>query len=94
LARGYFQQDEATAYTARETLRYLQEFFDDRLICRELWRARTPDLTPLDYYLFSHVKNTAFKALVHTIDDFKIKIGEEYERVCIEAQGFYFQHLF
>jgi hypothetical protein len=81
LARGYFQQDGATPHTARETLRYLQQFLDDRLICRDIWRARTPDLTPLDYYLFPHLKNTVFKAPVHTIDDLKIRNREEYERV-------------
>jgi glycerol-3-phosphate O-acyltransferase len=54
LAQGYFQQDGATA---RETLRYLRQFFDDRLINRDLW----PALTPLDYYLLPHFKNTIFK---------------------------------
>jgi hypothetical protein len=73
LAQGYFQQDGATA---RETLRYLRQFFDDRLINRDLWTA----LTPLDYCLF-HLKNTIFNEAVHTIDDLKIRIKEECERV-------------
>jgi hypothetical protein len=75
LAQGYFQQDEPRT-TARETLRYLRQFFDDRLINRDLWTA----LTPLDYCLF-HLKNTIFNEAVHTIDDLKIRIKEECERV-------------
>jgi hypothetical protein len=67
----YFHQDGATAHTARETLRYLRQFFDD--------------LTPLDYYLFSHLKNTIFKEPVHTIDDMKIRIREKLERVTLET---------
>jgi hypothetical protein len=85
LTHGYFQQDGATAHTARETLRYLRQFFGDRLISRDLWPARSPDLTPLDYYLFPHLKNTIFKEPVHTIDDLKIRIREECERVTPET---------
>jgi hypothetical protein len=59
LAHGYIQQDGATAHTTRKTLRYLRQFFDDRLINRDLW----PALTPLDYYLLLHLKNTIFKDL-------------------------------
>jgi hypothetical protein len=73
-AQGYFQQDGATP---RETLRYLRQFFDDRLISRNLW----PALTPLDYHLFPHLKNTIFKEVVHTIDDLKSRVKEDCERV-------------
>jgi hypothetical protein len=104
LAQGYFQQDGATA---RETLRYLRQFFDDRLIKRDLW----PVLTPLDNYLFPYLKNTIFKEAVHRIDDLKSRIKEKCERVtpytlvrvfenmkrrlpmCTEGQGCHFQHL-
>ncbi|KAJ3623382.1 hypothetical protein MTP99_019612 [Tenebrio molitor] len=70
LAQGYFQQDEATA---RETLRYLQQFFDDRLLInRDLW----PALTLFDFYLFPNLKSTIFKEPAHTIDDLKSRIKE------------------
>jgi hypothetical protein len=82
-------------------------FFDDRLINRELWSA----ITPLDYYLFPDFKNTIFKKPIHRIDDLKSRIKEECERVTpytlvyvfenmkrrltmfIEAQSYHFQHL-
>ena len=32
LESGYFQQDGATAHTTRENLRYLEEFYGDRII--------------------------------------------------------------
>jgi hypothetical protein len=70
LAQGCFQQDGGTS---GETLRYLRQFFDDSLINRDVW----PALTPLDYYLFPHLKNTIFKQPVHTIDDLKSRIKEE-----------------
>jgi hypothetical protein len=60
LNHGYFQQDGATAHTTRETLRYLRQFVDDRLISRDLWAARSPALTPLDY-LVSPLKKHHFQ---------------------------------
>ncbi|CAH1380563.1 unnamed protein product, partial [Tenebrio molitor] len=48
--------------------------FAGRLINRDLWPARTTDLTPLDYLLFLHLKNTVFKEPLHTSDDLIIKI--------------------
>lgn len=60
--QGYFQQDEVTAHTANATLKYLQEFYDDRLITRGLLSPRSPDLTPLDFYLWGHVKKRVQKA--------------------------------
>jgi hypothetical protein len=70
LAQGYLQQDGGTS---GKTLRYLRQFFDDSLINRDVW----PALTPLDYYLFPHLKNTIFKEPVHTIDYLKIRIKED-----------------
>jgi hypothetical protein len=49
---GYFQQDGATAHTSNETLELIREYYDDRIISRDRWPPRSPDLTPLDYYLF------------------------------------------
>jgi hypothetical protein len=79
LAHGYFQQDGSTVHTTWETLGYLRHF-EDRLISRDLWPARSPDLMPLDYYLFPYLKNTVFEEPVHTIDDLKIRIKEKCER--------------
>jgi hypothetical protein len=68
LAQGYFQYDGAmTLYT----------LFEDRLINLDF----RPALTPLDYYLFPHLKNTIFKEPVRTIDDLKSRIKEQCERV-------------
>lgn len=36
---GYFQQGEATEHTATETIKYVQEFYGERLISRGLWYA-------------------------------------------------------
>jgi hypothetical protein len=42
---GYFQQDNATAYTANATMVAIREAFEDRIISRGLWPPRSPDLS-------------------------------------------------
>jgi hypothetical protein len=41
---GYFVQDGATAHTATYSINVLNEVFENRLISRGLWPARSPDL--------------------------------------------------
>ena len=43
----WFQQDGATAHTARDTMQLLREHFPERLISLR----RDPDLTPCDFFL-------------------------------------------
>jgi hypothetical protein len=74
---GYFQHDGATAHTARETLNYLQEFYDDRIISRNLhpaWPPRSPDLTPLDFSIFGYLKNSVFRRPLHNLNELREEI--------------------
>lgn len=71
LQTGYFQHDNASAHTARVTREYIQQFYDDRIIGYGRWPARSPDLTPLDFFLFGHLKNHVFRNRLHTLDELK-----------------------
>lgn len=54
LEHYWFQQDGATAHTARITIDLLQRSFPNRLISKNGnidWPARSPDLTPPDFFL-------------------------------------------
>jgi hypothetical protein len=44
-------QDGATAHTANYSINVLKEVFENRLISRGLWPARSPDLSRFDFYL-------------------------------------------
>lgn len=49
----WFQQDGATAHTARDSMDLLRQHFPDRLISLRgnlPWPARSPDLTPCDFF--------------------------------------------
>ena len=38
------------------------------------WPSRTPDLSPLDFFLWGHVKDIVFRARPTDTEDLKIKI--------------------
>ena len=74
----WIQQDGATCHTAEPTLDVLRSVFEDRIISRRadgVWPPRSCDLTSLDYYLWSTVKDKCYadkaigKIQLHTIDN-------------------------
>lgn len=60
----WFQQDGCPAHNSREVQIFLSETFGERLISNSgpvRWPARSPDITPLDFYLWGHVKNEIYE---------------------------------
>lgn len=57
------------------TLQQKQEFCD-RLVTGDLWPVRRLDLTPLDFYLFGHIKNYVFENHFNTLDDLDAAIQQ------------------
>jgi hypothetical protein len=83
-ALGYFQQDGATAHSTRTTITMLGKFFDNRLICRNtenIWPPRSCDLTPADFFLWPHLKNSIFQTPVHNLQDFRLTITEKINEI-------------
>ena len=57
----------------------LRPFFEDRIISRRadvVWKPRSCDLTPLDYYLWDTVKDNCYADKPETIDALKDNIRE------------------
>lgn len=64
VANVFFQQDGAPSHNAGIITQYLNaQFGDNWLGNREPvhWPARSPDLTPLDFYVWGRVKDLTFK---------------------------------
>ena len=75
----WFQQDDATCHTAEATLNVLRPVFKDRIISRRadvVWPPRSCHLTPLDYYLWSALKDKRYADKPETIDALKNNIHE------------------
>ena len=81
---AWFQQDGATPHTSRVALAWLQERFGERLISRKLpneWSPHSPDLNPLDYFLWVFLKDRVYGNKPQTIQELKLSIEKEVQRI-------------
>lgn len=75
-----FQQDGAPAHYYFAVRRYLDEEYPGRWIGRRgpvEWPARSPDLTPLDFFLWGYLKSKVYSTAPDSIDVLKQRIVEE-----------------
>ena len=80
----WFQQDGAPAHYARQVREYLDDVFPNRWIGRRgflEWPARSPDLTPLDFFLWGYLKNKVYKTKPQDLDDLKERITREIREI-------------
>ena len=57
--------------------RFLDQTFPDRWMGRDgpmLWPPRSPDLTPLDFFLWGYVKDIVYRTPVPNIDELIMRI--------------------
>lgn len=76
-ANMWFQQDGHPAHTAKLTRELLNKKFGNRWIGlhgpRE-WPPRSPDLTPLDFFLWGHIKQQVYATRPVSVEDLKDRI--------------------
>lgn len=87
-SRGmYYQHDGCSAHYAsvvREYLDNLDNEFSDRWIGRGgpvPWPPRSPDLTPLDFFLWSEIKRLVYTREYESRDDLRIAIVDAFDTV-------------
>ena len=69
-----FQQNGATSHTARVTIKLLKGKFGERVISTNgpvEWPPRSCDLTPLDFFLWDHIKSLVYANKPATLDNLK-----------------------
>ena len=79
----YFQQDGAPPHYHRDVRAYLDAVFPDAWIGRRgptEYPARSPDQTPMDFFLWGCLKNRVYGNKPRTIDALKLEI----ERQCCD----------
>lgn len=79
-----FQQDGAPPHWARSVRTFLDESFPRRWIGRSgptTWPARSPDLTPLDYFLWGYIKEIVYKQKPRTTDELREFIVSAFQSV-------------
>lgn len=68
----YFMHDGAPAHFSRIVRNYLTERFENRWIGRGgpvAWPPRSPDLTPLDFFVWGYLKDLVYATEVNTEDE-------------------------
>ncbi|CAK9796588.1 Transposable element Tc3 transposase, partial [Anthophora quadrimaculata] len=79
----WFQQDGATAHTARRPREILQMFPGRVISLHEAiqWPPRSPDLSPCDFFLWEYLKAEVFKDRSTSLNQLKEAIQEEIEGI-------------
>ena len=72
-----FQQDGAPLHWGLRVRQFLNETFLDQWIGRDgpiLWPSRSPDITPVNFFLWDYVKDIVYRTKVRDITDLKQRI--------------------
>ena len=86
----WFQQDGATAHTARASMQVLCDIFPQHLISRFgdiHWPPRSPDLSICDYFLWGYLKSKVYLNKPRNIQELKEFIRVEIANVDEEMLG-------
>ncbi|KAJ8937566.1 hypothetical protein NQ318_000107 [Aromia moschata] len=73
----YYQQDEAPAYNARRVRDHLNQTFEDHWIGTYgpvRWPARSCDITPLEFFYWSHIKEAVYRTQPTDLQDLRDRI--------------------
>lgn len=84
----FFQQDGAPPHYAAPVRAYLNEVFPNRWIGRRgpiEWPARSPDLTPLDYFLWGYLKSKVYVTRPANLEELQARIRQEIHQITPEV---------
>lgn len=85
--RIFFQQDGAPPHYGLQVRRFLDNTFNERWIGRRgpiEWPPRSPDLTPMDFFFWGHVKNRVYVDRPENLQDLMERIRQEANAVTPE----------
>jgi hypothetical protein len=72
-----FQQDGASSHRSKKVTEWLNKKFPNKWIGRRSaleWVHRSPDLTPLDFFLWGYVKQKVYQEPIANLEDLREKI--------------------
>lgn len=82
--RSWFQQDGATCHTSNDSLIAVREIFGQKLISKRgdiNWPPRSPDLSPMDFFLWGYLKSKVFNTNPASLEELKERISEEMQNI-------------
>lgn len=84
ISQFWFMQDGAPAHSAIGTRNFLREKFGDRVIAigwSPEWAARSPDLTPCDFFLWGHMKAKVYREEFESPTQLRASIVNEFREI-------------
>ncbi|GBO13544.1 hypothetical protein AVEN_184866-1 [Araneus ventricosus] len=84
LQNVWFQHDGAPAHKTSSVKQYLVEEFGEQIIgyCGfQEWPPRSPDLTPMDFFLWGYLKQHVYATPLPTLQDFQRRIADTFANV-------------
>lgn len=88
LQNHWFQQDGAPPHYYEPVRQFLNHWRGNQWIGRGgpiAWPPRSPDLTPLDFYLWGYVKEEVYAIAPTNRDDMKNRIREAFRNIRIRT---------
>ncbi|GBP11582.1 Solute carrier organic anion transporter family member 1A1 [Eumeta japonica] len=76
----WFQQDGTAAHTSNTTMPVVRQLFPNRVISRRgdtPWPLRSPDLSPMDFFLWGYLKTKVYETNPWSIDELTENIRPE-----------------
>ena len=80
----WLQLDGAPPHATREAVDVIRDNYPDRWIGRGSsvpWPPRSPDLTPLDFFLWGYVRSLVYETPVESEEDLVARIIAAFEKV-------------
>lgn len=80
----WFQLDGAPAHNALVVIDFLNEKFHNQWIGNRgpvHWPARSPDLTPLDFFLWGFIKNRVYQSQNNTIEELRDNVADAFQNI-------------
>lgn len=84
--RIWWQQDGASVHNTVGTTNFLNQQFGNHwfgLRGPHRWPTRSPDLTPLDTFLWAHLKNECYKTVATTRDNMMERVRQACARITV-----------
>lgn len=85
----WYMHDGAPAHSTHAVQEFLCERFPERWIGRGVdapisWPPRSPDLTPLDFYLWGRIKSLVYCVEITSVDQLRLRIVDSFDQLRTE----------
>ena len=85
IQRMWFMHDGAPPHFALAARAILHQRFPNKWIGRQgptQWPARSPNLNPLDFYLWGHLKAIVYSRPVHNVESLHQRLEQGCQQIC------------